>query len=68
MASESRFADVRRLLERAGYSLARIHGSHHNFVKRGARGISVPVHQGKVKPVYVRQVKKLIAEGSEGSA
>lgn len=64
MASEMRLAAVQKLLEGAGYRLARIHGSHYIFVKPGAAGISIPVRKGKVKPVYVRQVEKIIRESS----
>ncbi len=62
MASEKRFAEVAAMLERAGYQLARVHGSHHVFTKEGEQPISIPVHRGKVKSYYVRQVKK-ICEG-----
>jgi len=64
MASEVRFAVVRRQLERAGYRLARIAGSHHLFEKPGRTLLSIPVHRGKVKPFHVRQVERIIeAEG-----
>jgi len=46
-------------MEEAGNRLARIHGSHHYFVKPGEQPISIPVHRGKVKPYYVRQVEKI---------
>jgi predicted RNA binding protein YcfA (HicA-like mRNA interferase family) len=59
MASEMRFAEVRRLLEAKGYQLARINDSHHIFTKPGAEHVSIPVHHGKVKPVYVRKIEKL---------
>lgn len=49
------------MLEAKGYRLARIPGSHHVFVKPGARSVPIPVHQGKVKPAYVRMVEKLEA-------
>lgn len=62
MASEIRFAEVRALLERHGWSLARISGSHHIFEKAGSKLLSIPVHRGKVKPAYVRQVEKAIKE------
>jgi predicted RNA binding protein YcfA (HicA-like mRNA interferase family) len=62
MASETRFAEVRTLLERNGWSLARISGSHHIFEKAGSKLLSIPVHRGKVKPAYVRQVEKTIKE------
>jgi predicted RNA binding protein YcfA (HicA-like mRNA interferase family) len=59
MAGEKRFRDVRKMLEAKGYNLARISGSHHIFTKPGALPVSVPVHHGKVKPAYVRQIEKL---------
>jgi predicted RNA binding protein YcfA (HicA-like mRNA interferase family) len=62
MASEIRFAEVRRLLEQNGWTLSRISGSHHIFEKSGANLISIPVHRGKVKPAYVRKVQKAIEE------
>jgi len=59
MPSEVRFSEVRKLLEAKGYRLARISGSHHIFVKPGCPHQSVPVHGGKVKHGYVRQIEKL---------
>lgn len=59
MASERRFAEVRKMLEAAGYTFARAKGSHHSFTKPNHPIIVIPVHRGKVKPVYVRQVEKL---------
>lgn len=62
MPGEVRFTEVKRLLEQAGYTLARIRGSHHVFTQAGKTPVTIPVHRGKVKPRYVRQVKK-ICEG-----
>ena len=62
MPSEQRFSEVKKMLEAAGYTLSRIRGSHHYFTKAGESPVSIPVHQGKVKPYYVRQVKR-ICEG-----
>jgi predicted RNA binding protein YcfA (HicA-like mRNA interferase family) len=59
MASEMRFAEVRKMLEKAGYRLVRISGSHHCFAKPGETLVSIPVHQGKVKTHYVREVEKI---------
>jgi predicted RNA binding protein YcfA (HicA-like mRNA interferase family) len=59
MPGERRFSEVRKLLERSGYRLVRICGSHHYFTKPGEQPFSIPVHQGKVKPYYVRQVEKV---------
>lgn len=36
MPGEKPFAEVRRMLERAGYQLVRVRGSHHYFTKAGA--------------------------------
>ncbi len=60
MANEKRFAEVRRMLEKAGYQLERVRGSHHTFTESGVPPVIVPVHRGKVKPYYVRQIKKLV--------
>ncbi len=65
MASEVRFSVVRKQLEKAGYRLARVSGSHHIFEKPGRTLLSIPVHCAKVKPYYVRQVKRIIEEESE---
>lgn len=60
MPREVRFAEIRRLLENHGWTLIRISGSHHIFRKEGERPISIPVHAGKVKHVYFRQVRKAL--------
>jgi predicted RNA binding protein YcfA (HicA-like mRNA interferase family) len=62
MSGEARFAEVRRMLERAGYTLVRVFGSHHMFEKAGQELLSISVHRGKVKSFYVRQVKKIVGE------
>ena len=54
-----RFSEVRKLLEAKGYFLHRTTGSHHIFRKPGVGRYTVPVHHGKVKPVYVKQIEKL---------
>lgn len=65
MASESRFSEVKTMLEAAGYSLVRVNGSHHIFTKPDAPLVSIPVHHGKVKPFYVRKIKKLTDRDTE---
>jgi predicted RNA binding protein YcfA (HicA-like mRNA interferase family) len=62
MSSEERFAIVRKPLEDDGWKLARISSSHHIFEKPGRPLLSVPVHRGKVKPVYVRRIREIIEE------
>jgi predicted RNA binding protein YcfA (HicA-like mRNA interferase family) len=48
------------MLESAGYRLVRIRGSHPIFSRPAGPRIVVPVHRGKVKDCYVRQIKKII--------
>lgn len=60
MPSEERFAVVRRLLEKAGWRLDRVSGSHHVFTKPNGPTVSIPVHRGRVKPHYVRQIKEAV--------
>lgn len=57
--SEVPFRQVRRALEQHGWTLDRISGSHHVFTKEGEpRHITIPVHKGRVKPVYIRKIEK----------
>ena len=62
MPSEVRFGEVRRLAEKHGWRLIRTNGSHHVFQKPDGSVFSIPVHHGKVKHVYYREVKKQIGE------
>lgn len=62
MASELRFADVQRRLERKGYELVRISGSHHIFRKSGKPLFVLPVHRGRVKSCYGKQINKACQE------
>ncbi len=59
VAGEQRFNLVRKTLEKKGYRLTRISGSHHIFTKKDALPVSIPVHKGKVKGFYVRQIEKI---------
>jgi len=68
MASAVRFAKVRRQLEATGYRLVRISSSHHIFERPGRPIVSIPVHDNKVKPFYVRQVQKIIEADKEEPA
>ncbi len=62
MPSDIRFAELRATLENAGWTLARISGSHHIFTKAGQTPISIPVHRNKVKHVYVAKTRKIIEQ------
>jgi predicted RNA binding protein YcfA (HicA-like mRNA interferase family) len=59
MPSEMRFAEVKKMLEAKGYFLHRVTGSHHVFKKPGVGSFAVPVHHGKVMPIYVTKIEKL---------
>jgi len=65
MGSEKRFAEIRKQLESHGYQLVRISGSHHLFERPGSPLLSIPVHRGKVKPYYVRQIDKICESQEE---
>lgn len=55
MPSPLSFRDVARALRNHGWTLDRIRGSHFVFVKEGEPlHICIPVHQGQVKPKYVK--------------
>jgi len=47
------FGDIRKLLELEGFDLDRITGSHHIF-KRDEIVLVIPVHNNRVKSVYVK--------------
>jgi len=59
VASEKRFNQVRKMLEEKGYKLTRISSSHHIFTRKGSLPVSIPVHKGKVKAFYVKQIEKI---------
>jgi predicted RNA binding protein YcfA (HicA-like mRNA interferase family) len=59
MVGEEQFSVIKTMLERAGYRLVRVRGSHHYFTKPGATPLSIPVHHAKVKAYYARQVRKI---------
>ncbi|AFY61066.1 type II toxin-antitoxin system HicA family toxin [Synechococcus sp. PCC 6312] len=61
--NNARFTDICQLLELSGYLLDRITGSHHIF-KKGEVIFVVPVHNKRVKAIYVRRVVELI-EGDQ---
>jgi predicted RNA binding protein YcfA (HicA-like mRNA interferase family) len=54
------FADIRNLLEYEGFYLDRVTGSHHIF-KYAETTFVIPVHNNRVKAIYVRKVLELIA-------
>ncbi len=59
MAGKKRYGIVKKMLEQKGYHWVRTSGSHHIFEKPGIGIYVLPVHNGKVKPFYVKQIEKL---------
>lgn len=55
------FAEIRKLLTAEGFELDRVTGSHHIFKKESTIFV-IPVHQHKVKSVYVQRVIELIEQ------
>jgi predicted RNA binding protein YcfA (HicA-like mRNA interferase family) len=60
MPQPVRFAVVKKMFVDAGWVFARVKGSHHQFKKEGHGVFTVPVHRGKVSPLYVRQSQDVI--------
>ncbi len=57
--NNARFSDVCKLLQLEGFSLDRITGNHHIF-KRNDVIVVIPIHNKKVKSVYIRRVVEII--------
>ena len=53
------FSDIRKLLELEGFFLDRITGSHHIF-KKNEVILIIPVHNNRVKSVYIRRILEII--------
>jgi predicted RNA binding protein YcfA (HicA-like mRNA interferase family) len=61
MPSEVRFPELRKLLEQHGWTLDRIKGSHHVFVRKGGPIVVLPVHRGRCSWRYKKLVDEAIA-------
>jgi predicted RNA binding protein YcfA (HicA-like mRNA interferase family) len=55
------FDTIRTLLIQEGFELDRVAGSHHIF-KGGGVTFVIPVHNNRVKAVYVKRVIELIEQ------
>lgn len=58
--ADIRFADFEKVLLYAGYTKVRQKGSHAHFRKPDAPFLTIPIHNGKVKIVYVKEAMKMI--------
>lgn len=50
------------VLEDFGYELSKIKGSHHVFKKPYESTIVIPVHNNKVKKIYIKKLIKILNE------
>ena len=57
--SDVRYSEVAATFARHGWWLARVSGSHHIHTN-GTQSFSVPVHNGRVKRVYCKKIKKIV--------
>uniref|UniRef100_B8HW06 YcfA family protein n=1 Tax=Cyanothece sp. (strain PCC 7425 / ATCC 29141) TaxID=395961 RepID=B8HW06_CYAP4 len=55
------FSDIQKLLEQEEFVLDRVRGSHYIFTKNEMIFV-VPVHNNKVKSIYVKRVIELIEQ------
>lgn len=64
MPSELRYAEIVKVFQLHGWWLLRVRGSNHVFTN-GSRIYPVPVHRGKVKYVYYKQIEKLFPQAGQ---
>jgi predicted RNA binding protein YcfA (HicA-like mRNA interferase family) len=65
MPPDSKFTDLKKQLEQHGWEHVRTKGSHHVFTGDGRPTISIPVHKGRVKDIYRKQIEKAVQELDE---
>ena len=56
------FAELKRALLHAGWTLDRVKGSHHIFLSPDGAVLSVPFHGDPIKAPYVRQARNHLKE------
>ena len=54
-----RFEELKKILEKYGYHLDSINGSHHTCRKEGRPPITIPKHK-PIKKVYIRLIRDLV--------
>lgn len=56
MRGELELTEVKVVLEKLGYSLKRVKGSHHIFKDSHGKIISLPVHNKKIRQNYLKYI------------
>jgi predicted RNA binding protein YcfA (HicA-like mRNA interferase family) len=57
---ESRFIEIKTILNSVGYELERVRGSHHIFKHKNGDVIVFPVHGNLIKRCYIKEIIKKI--------
>jgi len=51
--------DVVKALQRSGFTMVRVTGSHHHLYKEGRQLVTIPVHPGEtLSPVLLKSILK----------
>jgi len=58
--TDVKFSDLVQVLNHFGYLKIRQRGSHVHFRKKDSPFLTIPVHNHKVKIVYVKEIIKLL--------
>lgn len=58
--AEAEFREAIQVLKIIGYEIVRMQGSHFIFEDRKMKKETIPVHNNKIKKIYVRKIQKLI--------
>ena len=58
------YAELAAVLQQQGWKLDRVTGSHHIFRSPKGQMLSLPRHGKELKPVYVKEARKLLEDQS----
>jgi len=54
--SDATIQEIQQILENHGYKLKRITGSHHIFTKPYCNSYNFPIHNNKIKKIYINKL------------
>ena len=66
LSKDLRFLELRKVLEKYGYTMSSPNSgsSHYTFRKKGCNPITIPKHE-PIKTVYVKMVKEIVEAENE---